>query len=217
MTHYFFVMAGIPDELYAPLPWPQSTIVVATDLDDVIGYNGTIPWKSSCDMHHFRRATHGKTVVMGDGTFKSLKCRALPGRRNVVLTRSAERAAEIEELGRAYAPSSPHEELPEESIDHANQTTLVVCTSMEQVFDLRPRHTDDALMIIGGESIYRQFMPHVSCVLMTILAIEVSDGDRFFPLKEMSECAKWDQVAYVQIQGTPPGEPDMMIVRFEKQ
>jgi dihydrofolate reductase len=46
---------------------------------------GTIPWRYPGDLQRFKRLTIGSTVVMGRVTFESIG-KALPGRRNVVVT-----------------------------------------------------------------------------------------------------------------------------------
>ena len=54
----------------------------------VIGRSGRLPWRHfSADMMHFRRVTMGHPIVMGRKTFESIG-RALPGRSNIVVTRS---------------------------------------------------------------------------------------------------------------------------------
>ena len=71
------------------LIWAQST-------SGVIGRDGGIPWRLPEDQARFKELTMGHTVVMGRLTWESLpaKVRPLPGRRNVVLTRRADYAAE---------------------------------------------------------------------------------------------------------------------------
>ena len=56
----------------------------------VIGKDNTIPWRLPEDMAHFKALTMGCPVIMGRKTWDSLppRFRPLPGRRNLVLTRS---------------------------------------------------------------------------------------------------------------------------------
>lgn len=65
---------------------PPLTAVVASAQNDVIGFNGQMPWRQPADLQHFKALTQGGTVVMGRNTFDSLG-RPLPNRRNIVLTR----------------------------------------------------------------------------------------------------------------------------------
>lgn len=66
---------------------PQLTIVVATDANNGIGINNTLPWRLPEDLAHFKRTTLGHPIIMGRKTFDSIG-RPLPGRRNVVITRN---------------------------------------------------------------------------------------------------------------------------------
>lgn len=54
----------------------------------VIGVDGKLPWHSKTDMKRFKRRTMGCTVIMGRVTWDSIGNKPLPGRRNVVLSRS---------------------------------------------------------------------------------------------------------------------------------
>jgi dihydrofolate reductase len=66
------------------------SIVVAHASNGVIGRDGGLPWHLPTDLRRFRELTTGHAVVMGRKTFESLPAafRPLPGRRNVVLSRS---------------------------------------------------------------------------------------------------------------------------------
>lgn len=81
-------------------------LVWAEARDGVIGADGGMPWHVPEDMAHFRAVTASHDVVMGRRTWESLppRFRPLPGRRNIVVTRSdswaaegAERAGSLEE------------------------------------------------------------------------------------------------------------------------
>lgn len=56
----------------------------------IIGRDGTLPWHVPEDMAHFRELTSGHPVIMGRATWGSLppRFRPLPGRDNIVLTRT---------------------------------------------------------------------------------------------------------------------------------
>jgi dihydrofolate reductase len=63
--------------------WAQSA-------NGVIGRDGALPWRLPEDMARFRSLTAGSTVIMGRRTWESLppRFRPLPGRRNIVLSRT---------------------------------------------------------------------------------------------------------------------------------
>ncbi len=62
--------------------------IAAMTQNRVIGLNGTLPWHYPADLRHFKRRTMGCTVIMGRLTWESIHCRALPGRRNIVISRA---------------------------------------------------------------------------------------------------------------------------------
>ncbi len=69
-------------------------LVVAAAENDVIGKNGAIPWHLPEDLRRFKALTMGHAIVMGRATWDSLPRKPLPGRRNIVLTRSPGWAAD---------------------------------------------------------------------------------------------------------------------------
>ncbi len=62
--------------------------IVAVGCDSAIGRNGDMPWHLPEDLKHFKEITSGATVIMGRKTWESLPRRPLPGRRNIVISRS---------------------------------------------------------------------------------------------------------------------------------
>jgi dihydrofolate reductase len=63
-------------------------LVVAVAENDVIGRRNQLPWRLSADLRRFKALTLGKRVLMGRKTYESIG-HALPGRTNIVLSRSA--------------------------------------------------------------------------------------------------------------------------------
>lgn len=61
------------------------TLIAAVDRHLAIGRGGELPWRLPDDLQRFKALTLGKTVLMGKKTAIALG-RALPGRRNLVLT-----------------------------------------------------------------------------------------------------------------------------------
>ncbi len=77
-------------------------IIAAIDQQRGIGYNGDMLYHIREDLCRFKSLTMGHTLVMGRKTFDSLPGGALPGRRNIVITRNeawtapgAERASSL--------------------------------------------------------------------------------------------------------------------------
>jgi dihydrofolate reductase len=65
---------------------PSISLIVARDLNGVIGRDNALPWRLPADLRRFKTLTMGKPMLMGRRTFDSIG-RALPGRLNLVLTR----------------------------------------------------------------------------------------------------------------------------------
>lgn len=63
-------------------------LIVAHDPNLVIGKDGMLPWHYSEDLKYFKRVTMGRPLLMGRGVFEEIGEKPLPGRENVVLSRS---------------------------------------------------------------------------------------------------------------------------------
>ncbi len=71
----------------APVRSVEIALVAALDRDFAIGRGNALPWSLPDDLKRFKALTLGHPILMGRKTAESLG-RALPGRRNLVLTRS---------------------------------------------------------------------------------------------------------------------------------
>lgn len=92
-------------------------IILARARNGTIGVNNTLPWHLPEDLAHFKKTTLGCPVVMGRKTWESIpqKFRPLPGRVNIVLSRSPEwraaGASVLKSLEEVIARFSPNEEI----------------------------------------------------------------------------------------------------------
>lgn len=64
--------------------------IVAHDPNLVIGKDGDLPWHYSEDLKYFKRTTMGHPLIMGRVVFEGIGEKPLPGRENLVLSRSRE-------------------------------------------------------------------------------------------------------------------------------
>jgi dihydrofolate reductase len=126
--------------------------IVAVDRNGAIGKGGKLPWHYSADMKFFKETTTGNAVVMGHHTWRSLK-KPLPNRLNIVLSRQSE----IE---------------PQES--------LLVLRSVESVLS-SARVLDTDLYVIGGEQVYRSFLPNIDKWIVTEVPLAIEGADAFIP------------------------------------
>ena len=127
------------------------SIIVAVAQNGIIGDRNSLLWHISEDMRFFRRTTSGHPVIMGRKTFESFPKGALPGRRNIVVTRNISYTAPGIETA--------------SSVDDA----VKMCEGAERAF------------IIGGGEIYRQALPVADCIELTLIDAERPDADTRFP------------------------------------
>jgi len=140
-------------------------LIAALDRRYAIGRGNALPWHLPDDLRRFKALTLGKTVLMGRKTAQSLG-RALPGRRNLVLTRT----------GRAPLPGM--EAVP--SIAAAR--TLAADGGAG----------DGDLCVIGGGEIFALALPLASHLHLTWVDAEVEGADAFFP---MFDTRRWRVLA----------------------
>ena len=69
------------------------SIIAAMDRNRLIGNENRLPWHLPADLAHFKQVTMGRPVIMGRKTYESIG-RPLPGRTNIVLSRSKDFHAE---------------------------------------------------------------------------------------------------------------------------
>ncbi len=126
-------------------------IVVAADLDWGIGLNGTQTLVIPEDRRHFREVTGRGTVIVGRRTLLDFPGgRPLKNRRNIVLTRDPAFAVEGGETA------------------HSVEEALALCEDDPEVF------------VIGGESVYRAFLPYCRRAHVTRILARAGN-DAFFP------------------------------------
>ncbi len=125
--------------------------IVAASLNNVIGKNGSLPWKMPTDTAYFKAKTLGHHIVMGRRNYEA-EGKALPGRVNIVLTRN---------LDFQISDGIVLHKL-EDAIEHARNAG------------------EKELFIVGGEEIYKLAMPFTDRIYLTRIHTEV-DGDTFYP------------------------------------
>lgn len=127
------------------------SLVVAAATNDAIGKDGKMPWHLPNDLKHFKNVTWGMPVIMGRKTFESM-VRALPGRKNIVITRQAGWTAE----------------------------NAVVVKSLEDALFVAGQTDALEAMVIGGGEIYKSFFEKARRIYLTRVEAE-PEADTFFP------------------------------------
>lgn len=104
------------------------SLIAAMDRNRLIGSKNQLPWHLPADLAHFKKVTLNKPILMGRKTYESIG-RPLPGRKNIVLTRSE--GLEIE--------------------------GVTVVNSLDEVMENLAETAE--LMVIGGSTIYELALP----------------------------------------------------------
>lgn len=126
------------------------SLIAAVGENYELGKNNDLIWHLDGDLPFFRKVTTGKTVIMGRKTFESLP-KALPKRRNIVLTTDASYVAEGAEVFTDFGE------------------ILESVKSEEEVF------------IIGGGKVYALAMPLADRIYLTEAEASDSEADTYFP------------------------------------
>jgi dihydrofolate reductase len=113
-------------------------IIAAMDRNRLIGDGHGLPWRLPADLRRFRALTMGKPVIMGRRTHESIG-KVLPGRTNIVLSRSA-----------GYQPPG-----------------CVVAASLQEALDVCADAPEP--MIIGGAQLYAQALARTQRMYLTLL------------------------------------------------
>lgn len=149
------------------------SIISAIGKNNEIGKKNDLLWSLPADMAHFKEKTSGKTIVMGQKTFESLKKdadgkqvgRLLPNRRNIILT-----------------------------LDNSFKTDgAEIFYSVNELMDLLNRTTnaDEEVFIIGGGMIYKLFINLADKLYITHVNAEFPDAEIFFPEIDLN---KWQKI-----------------------
>lgn len=131
---------------------PELSLLAALDRRGAIGCDNALPWRLPDDLKRFKALTLGKPILMGRKTAESLG-RALPGRKNLVLTRSGRVP-----FDGMQAVASVEEALAEARAEHAAE-----------------------LCVIGGGEIYALTLALASRLYLTHVDTVVDGADAFFP------------------------------------
>ena len=131
------------------------SIIVAIAKNWAIGKNNQLLWHIPADLKRFKQITIGHQIIMGKLTYLSLPKRPLANRTSIVITDN--KAETFEGCITVY------------SIGEA----LDLCNEKEETF------------VIGGASIYRQFLPYTNKLYLTFVDKEF-DADTFFPVIDVS-------------------------------
>lgn len=128
-------------------------LIVNVDSNWAIGYRGKLLVSILEDMKFFRSETTGKVVVLGRKTLDTFPGgQPLKNRTNIILTRN-----------------------PNYQVKGA-----IICHSVEEVLEELKKYNSEDVYIIGGDSIYKEFLPYCDVAHVT-RTDHVYDADAWFP------------------------------------
>lgn len=137
-------------------------LIVNVDKNWAIGYGGKLLVSIPEDMKFFRSETTGKVVVLGRKTLATFPGgQPLKNRTNIILTRNPEFTAK----------------------------GAVVCHSVEETLEELKKYPSEDAYIIGGDTIYRQFLPYCDTAHVTRME-HAYDADAWFP--NLDEDPEWE-------------------------
>ncbi len=161
--------------------------IAAVDRNWGIGYRGELLVSLPEDQKGtFRAYTLGGTVVYGRKTLETFPgMRLLPGRRNIILSRNLDYRVEG-------------------------------ATVMHDIFEVlryEKSHPKEAIWIIGGEDVYRQFLPYCEEAVITRID-HTFVADAFLPNLDYSP--SWDVFDESDVVHTDKGY-DFTVYRYHNQ
>jgi dihydrofolate reductase len=115
---------------------PRVYLVAAIASNGAIGVNGQLPWRLPEDLKFFKQLTLGHPVVMGRRTWESLG-KALPGRKNIVVTHRA-----------GY-------EAPGATVAGSLEEALALCAGEPEAY------------VIGGNQLFAESLPTADGLVLT--------------------------------------------------
>lgn len=127
------------------------SIVAAVAKNRVIGASNKLPWYIPEELKRFKALTMGHPIIMGRKTYQSIG-KSLPGRLNIVITRDPKFKAE----------------------------GCLIVNSLKEAVNQAKEKENQEVFIIGGGQIYKQALPLVDRLYLTIVEGNFS-GDIFFP------------------------------------
>ncbi len=161
------------------------SIIVAIGKNNAIGKNGDLLWHIREDMLYFKRTTKNHPVLMGRKTWDSLQIQPLPKRKNLIITSN-----------------------PDFVFNHEQVSVL---HSVEQAKEI---NLDEEIFVIGGGTIYREFLPLANKLYITKVFESFSDADTFFPEINWQE---WRTIYQSERRKSETSEIEFQFFIFERK
>lgn len=127
------------------------SIIAAIGKNNELGKDNGLIWNLPKDLKFFKEKTTGKVVIMGRKTFESIG-RVLPNRKNIIITTK----------------------------DLKVDGDVEIYKNVKDVLD-KYLNDNKKAFIIGGSSIYEQFLNYTDTMYLTEINVTCDDADSYFP------------------------------------
>ena len=141
-------------------------VICAMSKNGVIGKDNELPWNLPGDLKHFKQTTLGCPIIMGRKTWDSIG-RPLPGRTNIIVTRSCGVASDEIKIARSF-----------KSALNLAKSSLTTESATE-------------IFVIGGAQIYKEAFPLANRFYLTRVDSFI-DGDTYL---EGFDEADWIEIS----------------------
>ncbi|MEK7133568.1 MAG: dihydrofolate reductase [Patescibacteria group bacterium] len=161
---------------------PAVVAVVAIGKNRELGKEGKLLWHIPDDLKRFKRLTLGHPIILGRKTFESIigyLGNPLPERTNIVVTRHND-----------FVSRYPN---------------MIVAHSFEDALEKAKNLDSEEVHIGGGAEIYKQALPQIDKLYLTLIDDE-KEADSFFPpyekeftKKVFEEIHEWNGLKYTWV------------------
>lgn len=147
-------------------------LIVAKDKNNAIGKGNLLLYYIKRDLKRFKQLTEGNVVVMGNNTFKSLPNGALKNRINIVIS-----TKEIE-----------------------SETGEIYVKTIEEAIKKAKEYNNCDIFVIGGASVYKQFIDLnvIDMMYITEIDAETKNADKFFPIIDYNNWKKINEEEFFE-------------------
>lgn len=140
-------------------------LIAAVGANRELGKSGNLIWKLRGDLAFFKTQTMGHIVIMGANTFRSLP-KKLTNRMHYVLTHG--------------------------SVKDTVQRDVRIFSSFEELLtEVKLQAKKQDVYIIGGATIYSQFMDYADEIILTEVDAKDADADVYFPVFDVTKYTRY--------------------------
>jgi dihydrofolate reductase len=164
------------------------SLIACVDLNNSIGYKGSLLTKPPLDFKYFKALTEGNFVVFGKDTFSEIG-KPLSNRQNIVLSRN------------------PKIDLPNGVYHYQSVKDIVF-----EYYNYAEK--DVKLFICGGQKVYEEFLPYADYIHLTIVDHKFEKADRHFVNFSLDE---WKPVESVKNAADENYPYDYYFVTYQRK